>query len=211
MNQILKHRKPASEWMEGYPIGNGRLGGMVCGTAECERVALNHEWLYKGVYRDRKIIKPTADSLKIVRDLIKNGEYEKATRLANEYFAPTGGKSKIRQRLDPYQPAGDLYISEFVENTDIIEYGRSLDLCTAVQKTEYKTPKGKFTRKIFAMYPLGIIAAEITSEGTELTLLLSLTEFKTKTACSNFPDARWARMSASLKCAGYFTPVLILP
>lgn len=190
--------------MEGYPIGNGRLGGMVCGTAECERVALNHEWLYKGVYRDRKIIKPTADSLKIVRDLIKNGEYEKATRLANEYFAPTGGKSKIRQRLDPYQPAGDLYISEFVENTDIIEYGRSLDLCTAVQKTEYKTPKGKFTRKIFAMYPLGIIAAEITSEGTELDAVIKLDRVQDKDCVLEFSGRSLGQDVSELEMRGIF-------
>ena len=53
-----------------------------------------------------------------------------------------------------------LYISEFVENTDIIEYGRSLDLYGGSENG------GKHQRKIYAqniaMYPLGIIAAEIT-------------------------------------------------
>jgi len=104
MNNIMKYNKPAGEWKEGLPVGNGRLGGMVCGSAARERIALNHEWLYKGLYRDREVIKPPANALQTVRALIKNGEYEKAAKLSNEYFAPTGGVSNKRQRVDPYQP-----------------------------------------------------------------------------------------------------------
>ena len=69
----MRYRNAASEWKEGLPIGNGRLGGMICGTAQRERIALNHEWLYKGMYRDRKIIQPPINALQTVRDLISKG------------------------------------------------------------------------------------------------------------------------------------------
>ena len=31
---IIWSTKPAAEWAEGYPVGNGRLGGMVLGAVQ---------------------------------------------------------------------------------------------------------------------------------------------------------------------------------
>ncbi|GEM_PF-5146241 len=30
-------------WLDGLPVGNGRLAAMVCGGPGCSRLALNHE------------------------------------------------------------------------------------------------------------------------------------------------------------------------
>ena len=49
----LWYRAPAREWLEGLPIGTGRLAAMVLGTFRRERIALNHECLWKGVHRNR--------------------------------------------------------------------------------------------------------------------------------------------------------------
>ncbi|NLZ81278.1 MAG: hypothetical protein GX913_05690 [Clostridiales bacterium] len=54
MNHKLWYRKPANEWLDGLPIGTGRLAGMVLGGIEEERIALNHEWLTVGQNRNRK-------------------------------------------------------------------------------------------------------------------------------------------------------------
>ena len=35
------------EYMEGLPVGNGRLAAMMLGRPEKLRVALNHEWMWK--------------------------------------------------------------------------------------------------------------------------------------------------------------------
>ena len=50
----LWYGKPAAEWIEGLPIGNGRIAAMVMGGVKRERLALNHEWLWKGDHRDRR-------------------------------------------------------------------------------------------------------------------------------------------------------------
>ena len=38
---ILWYTKPADQWVEALPIGNGRLGGMVFGRIDYERIQLN--------------------------------------------------------------------------------------------------------------------------------------------------------------------------
>ena len=45
---MLWYRQPAQEWTEALPIGNGRLGAMVFGDAEQERLQLNEDTLYAG-------------------------------------------------------------------------------------------------------------------------------------------------------------------
>ena len=38
---MLWYRQPAAKWVEALPLGNGRLGAMVFGTAPTERLQLN--------------------------------------------------------------------------------------------------------------------------------------------------------------------------
>ncbi|MCX5676643.1 MAG: glycoside hydrolase N-terminal domain-containing protein [Planctomycetota bacterium] len=46
---VLWYRQPASKWMtEALPIGNGRLGGMIFGTVEAERIQFNEDSLWTG-------------------------------------------------------------------------------------------------------------------------------------------------------------------
>ena len=42
------YRQPATNWNEALPLGDGRLGAMVFGTANKERLQLNEESLWAG-------------------------------------------------------------------------------------------------------------------------------------------------------------------
>ena len=44
-NLVLWYQKPSEEWTDALPIGNGRLGAMVFGGVERERIQLNEETL----------------------------------------------------------------------------------------------------------------------------------------------------------------------
>ena len=44
----LWYRQPATNWNEALPLGNGRLGAMVFGTPDKERLQLNEESLWAG-------------------------------------------------------------------------------------------------------------------------------------------------------------------
>ena len=68
-HQKLWYRAPARDWLEGLPIGTGRVAAMILGTHKTERVALNHEWLWKGEHRGRDAEK-NAHLLPKVRKLL---------------------------------------------------------------------------------------------------------------------------------------------
>ena len=127
-HEKLWYTRPAADYIEGLPIGTGRLAAMVLGTVKRDRIALNHEWLWKGTHRHRDT-EPRAHLLPEVRKQLLAGNYEEGTRLANEAFGGDGGISGKPHRVDPFVPAGDLYI-EF-NHGSYHGYRRELDLATA--------------------------------------------------------------------------------
>ena len=44
----LHYHKPASEWIEALPIGNGRLGAMIFGGVNEDLIQLNEATLWSG-------------------------------------------------------------------------------------------------------------------------------------------------------------------
>ncbi len=49
---VLWYEAPAEQWVEALPVGNGRLGAMVFGGVESERLQLNEDTLWSGYPRD---------------------------------------------------------------------------------------------------------------------------------------------------------------
>ena len=45
---VLWYRQPAKQWVEALPVGNGRLGAMVFGGINNERIQLNEDTLWAG-------------------------------------------------------------------------------------------------------------------------------------------------------------------
>ena len=45
---VLWYRQPAAQWVEALPVGNGRIGAMVFGGVEHERLQLNENSLWAG-------------------------------------------------------------------------------------------------------------------------------------------------------------------
>ncbi len=147
MNNQLLYDRPATDWIEGMPIGTGRLAAMILGSVKRERIALNHEWLWSGKNRNRDIPE-SAHLLDEIRKLLLAGNYEAGTKLANEAFGGSGGLSGKPSRVDFYQPAGDLYFE--INHGYFYDYCRSLDLDNAVAKVKYKSCQGFFTKEYIA-------------------------------------------------------------
>lgn len=130
------YQSPAKEYLDGLPIGTGRLTAMVLGTTKRDRLALNHEWLWRGVNRDRDTEDRSA-ALPEVRRLLLAGDYTRGSRAANDAFSGDGGVSGRKVRVDPYQPLGDLYF-EF-NHRPVGKYQRELDLETGTATVSYTT------------------------------------------------------------------------
>jgi len=178
-DHILRYSAPPSAWKEGLLLGNGRLGVTLCGTPKEERLALNHEWLYTGKYSDREFILPPEGALEEVRALLEAEDYETATRLANDYFSPTGGRVYLEkpERIDPYQPAGDLMIYELAEG-EIENYARVLSLADACATIHYTIGGTTVEKSVFCAYPMGKIFVRLTAKNGTLREKFAITRIE---------------------------------
>jgi len=157
----LWYNTPAREWKEGLPVGNGRLAAMVLGYPEEERIALNHEWLWKGTNRYRDTEK-RSQYLPKVRELLLDGKYEEGTLLANQAFGGDGGVSGKKGRVDPYQPAGDFHFR--LKHGPISNYRRELDLDTAMVTISYNAENKVITRQVISHLTENLIIVRIVAD-----------------------------------------------
>jgi alpha-L-fucosidase 2 len=139
---LLWYDKPATQWVEALPIGNGRLGAMVFGGAASERLQLNEDTLYAGGPYDPNN-REALQSLPEARQLIFAGKFKEASDLIGEKMMA----HPIKQM--PYEPVGDLRL-EFAGHNEVTNYRRELDLDTAIAKVSYDAGGVKFTREVFS-------------------------------------------------------------
>jgi alpha-L-fucosidase 2 len=137
----LWYDKPAADWFEALPLGNGKLGAMLHGTPEKEQLRLNEESLWAGCPED-----PIPENAKMhyakFQELNLNGEYDEALAYAMENLAVT--PTAIRA----YQIFGDLFIS-FNNHQNVQEYRRDLNLQTGISTIKYEINGKQFIRESF--------------------------------------------------------------
>ncbi len=143
---ILIYTKPAEDFNNALPVGNGRIGGMVYGGIKREKIGLNEDSIWSGSLRHRA--NPDAkEGLKEVRELIKAGNIAKAESLAMDKMAGVPENSRH------YMPLGDLTI-DFGHDADKAgAYKRSLDLEEAAAAAEYEYEGVVFRREVFVSAP----------------------------------------------------------
>ena len=110
MKKQLWFENFTEEYMEGLPIGNGRLAAMVLGRPEKLRVGLNHEWMWRGEQRFREC-QQAAEHLPELRAALLREDFLTATELAFQHFGSPGGDPQTPNRNTPYEPVGDLFLS----------------------------------------------------------------------------------------------------
>ncbi len=154
---IIWSKKPASEWSEGYPVGNGRLGGMVLGAVQRERISLNHDLLWRKFWSFQE--HKTASEIKKIRELTLQGEWDKAEELLQQKI-PASGNAIY---LNPYVPAGDLYINLRHGKKTVTDYKRVLNLDKGIVEVMYQIDNVKFTREIFTSWKYGVMATHLTT------------------------------------------------
>jgi alpha-L-fucosidase 2 len=118
-DNILWYKQPATEWVEALPIGNGRLGGMVFGKTDYERVQLNEESLWTG----SATVTDKSNAYKYlpeVRRLLFEGKYAEAQKI-------TERDMMAEETWNMYQSLGDLYFK--INHTgEISDYTRECNL-----------------------------------------------------------------------------------
>jgi len=149
----LWYDKPAVKWTEALPLGNGRMGVMMFGGVEKERLQFNEDTLWTGI--PRYYHHPEAyKSLPTIRRLLFEGKQREAERLASKEFM------SIPLRQEKYQPFGDIVL-EFPDHQNAAGYRRELDLDSAIAKVSYKVGGVTYTREVFVSFPDQVIVVKV--------------------------------------------------
>lgn len=154
-NLTLWYKKPATNWNEALPIGNGRLAAMVFGGPAVEHFQLNEETVWAGGPHNN-----INDGMKnVIPELIKL-LFEKKYPEAQSHSLE---KMKSPQNGMPYQPAADLFI-EFPGHQNVTNYRRKLDISRAITETSYQLNGVTFTREAFASFTDDIIVLKLSTD-----------------------------------------------
>jgi alpha-L-fucosidase 2 len=175
---VLWYRQPAKQWTEALPLGNGRLGCMVFGGINEERLQLNEQSLWSGSPQDSD--NPDAlPALDESRRLLFEGKYAEANALVNKKLVckkPGSGSGAYGS----YQTLGDLKLKfgdcpnfRASENGTVPfsapeneagDYRRQLDLDSAVVKVSYRQGDATFTREVFCSAPDQVMVMRLTCD-----------------------------------------------
>ncbi len=153
----LWYNKPAVDWNEALPVGNGRLGAMVFGDPENERIQINEESIWAGSKINNNNPK-SLTNLPALREAIFKGDIRKAEKIANECFLGTP------PRILSYQPLGDLLI-KYDWKGPVSDYRRSLDLRSGLAVTSFKINGEPFSSTVFASAADNALIIEIRAGG----------------------------------------------
>lgn len=145
----------APDWAEGYPVGNGRLGAMVINQGKNERLALNHDLLWRDYVHFRK--SHTSRDIDELKRLCKEGLYTEAERLMLRTQPMTGHAAYI----NPFVPAADLYIT--TDGGKESGYSRRLELDEGRAIAEYNDDDLAFHKETIASAADGVVLTSITS------------------------------------------------
>jgi alpha-L-fucosidase 2 len=152
----LWYRTPAAGWNEALPLGSGRLGAMVFGGPERERLQLNEDSVWAGQKLNR-INPAAAEAIPEVRRLLAAGRTAEAEALADTSII------SIPRRMPPYQPLGDLTLRFSLEGP-ATDYLRELDLDQAIARVQFRAGGTRFTREVFASAVDQVIVMRLTAD-----------------------------------------------
>lgn len=176
----LKFDKPAADWNHAFPIGNGRIGAMVFGGTEDERIRVNEDTLWGGgphVY-----VNPDAyPHLQEIRDLIFAGKIAEAEKIS----AGVMGKPKL---LMPYQPFCDIHL-HFPGHGAAADYHRDLNLDDALAESVYAVGNVTFRREAFASFPDQVLVIHLAASAPgQLTFTISMDSPQPATSVESAAD-----------------------
>lgn len=141
----LWYQKPADEWEEALPLGNGRLGAMVFGQIQKEQIQVNEESIWYGKRRER--INPDAkENLPKIREYIRNGQIQKVQKLMSLAMTGCPYGERMYQTLGEISIEMDLPEEKIEKDADSAintTYYRELDLSKAVCHVQYDCEKSE--------------------------------------------------------------------
>jgi alpha-L-fucosidase 2 len=139
---LLWYTHPAQKWENALPVGNGRLGAMVSGKTDEERIQFNEETLWSGGPYSTTV-KGGAKALPEIQKLVFEGKW----RQAHKMFGRNLMGYPVEQMK--YQSMGDL-ILQFPGREEATDYRLQLDMDEAVAAVSYLKNGVRYVREVFS-------------------------------------------------------------
>jgi alpha-L-fucosidase 2 len=175
---VIWRAQPATKWDDALPVGNGRLGAMVFGKTDEERIQINEDTYWTGGPYSTTT-KGGAAHLPEIQKLIFDGDLIRAHRVFGRYLM---GMPMEQQK---YQSLGSLVFT-LSESGPVTEYRHALDLDTAIATTTYTQAGATFTREVFVTPVDQVIFVRLTSSRPGRISLKAQLRGQRNTAHSNY-------------------------
>ena len=161
-------RAPATKFHESCPVGNGRLGGMLFGGVDREKIVLNEQTVWSGSVQDAD----REDAWKVlpeIRRLLLAGNNPEAQALLNRSFTCKGPGSSSGNAGDHgpfgcYQVLGLLTLNFDLESSKVRNYRREVDLDAATAHVSYSLDGVNYSRELFASAPDQALVLQLTAD-----------------------------------------------
>lgn len=154
-NLKLWYDKPATEWVEALPLGNGRIGAMVFGDPAHEQFQLNEETVWGGSPHNNTNPK-AKDALPRIRQLIFEGRNAEAQALCGPSICSPSANGM------PYQTVGSLRL-DFDGVDTYSDYYRELDIEKAVALTRFTAGGVTYVRESYTSFPEQLLVIRLTA------------------------------------------------
>lgn len=162
----LWYNRPAQYFEEALPIGNGKLGALIYGGTEQDKLQLNDITLWTGQPVDRDEDAGASKWIPEIRKALFNEDY----RLADSLQLHVQGHNS-----QYYQPLATLLINDY-NRGQASNYHRQLSLDSAICKTTFMRDGVRYEREYWASNPDKMIAIRLTADRKEsLNVGLALT------------------------------------
>ena len=150
----LWYNRPAQYFEESLPIGNGKLGALIYGGTEQDKLQLNDITLWTGQPVDRDEDAGASKWIPEIRKALFNEDY----RLADSLQLHVQGHNS-----QYYQPLATLLINDY-NRGQASNYHRQLSLDSAICKTTFMRDGVRYEREYWASNPDKMIAIRLTAD-----------------------------------------------
>ncbi len=158
MSTKLFHNKYIRDWMRAFPIGNGRVGGMVYGGPDTETVEINEESLWSGRQLKESYV-TDKENLAKIRELLFAEDFVGAEQLCNATLLATPPRVRF------YESFGEIFI-DFEDKSQYSDYRKELELADAIASVSYKKGGISYKSEAFVSEKYDCLCYRMTSDGS---------------------------------------------
>ena len=165
----LNFDSPASQFTQSIPLGNGRLGAMVFGGTNKERIVLNEISMWSGGVQDPN----RHDAYKYlpeIQKLLQKEKNKEAQELLQKYFVcagkGSGNGNGAHVKYGCYQILSDLFINWKDTNSLVTHYTRKLQIDKALAITEWERNGVKYKEEVWVSAPQQVIVIRLSADKT---------------------------------------------